>query len=68
MDTFSRAKRRNALKTVDTLNAIKGVQVSEYARQLSIQWAAGEITSDQMRHFLMEHHKKIAKVKKTSAK
>lgn len=41
-------KRIAAVKTADAVNAIEGASVSEYARDLSIQWANGELTDDEM--------------------
>ena len=34
--------------------------VSDYARMLSLSWAKGEITGEQMKSALMSFHRKIA--------
>lgn len=62
MENFSRAKRLNALKVADALNAIEGVPVSEYAKQLSYRWVRGEITGEQMKLSLLASHKKMAEL------
>lgn len=41
-------KRVAAVKTADAINAIEGVPVSEYARELSYRWARGELGDDDM--------------------
>ena len=33
----------------DAINAIEGVPVSDYARQLSASWARGELTGEPMK-------------------
>lgn len=48
MSEQERQKRIAAVKTADAVNAIEGASVSEYARDLSIQWANGELTDDEM--------------------
>ena len=53
-------KRIAAVKTADTINAIEGVPVSDYARELSMRWAKGEITGEQMKQLLLETHREIA--------
>ena len=37
-----------------------GAPVSDYARMLSLSWAKGEITGEQMKSALMSFHRKIA--------
>ncbi len=41
-------RRIAAVKTADAVNAIEGAPVSDYARDLSIQWAKGELSDDEM--------------------
>ena len=43
------SRRVAAVKTADAINAIEGVPVSDYARTLSLCWARGEITGEQMK-------------------
>lgn len=52
-------RRVIAVKTADAINAIGGVPVSDYARELSMRWAKGEITGEQMKELLLESHRKI---------
>lgn len=54
-------KRIAAVKTADAINAIEGVPVSDFARELSARWARGEITGQEMIDALHESHKRIAK-------
>lgn len=53
-------KKCNAVKLADALNAIKGVPVSEYAKELSQRWASGELTGEQMKSALMAYHQQLA--------
>lgn len=53
-------KRVTAVKTADAINAIEGVPVSEYARELSYRWARGELGDDDMLSALLESYKKLA--------
>ncbi|WP_363325497.1 antitoxin VbhA family protein [uncultured Phocaeicola sp.] len=53
-------KRVTAVETADAINAIEGVPVSEYARELSYRWARGELGDDDMLSALLESHKKLA--------
>lgn len=54
--TVKQLKRRMAaVKTADAINAIEGVPVSDYARTLSLCWARGEITGEQMKAALLAH-------------
>ena len=53
-------RRLAAVKTADAINAIEGVPVSDYARQLSASWARGELTGEQMKAALSVYHKSIA--------
>lgn len=52
--------RLASVKTADAINAIEGVPVSQYAKELSLKWARGEITGEQMRHLLLSYHKALA--------
>jgi len=47
------------VKTADAINEIEGVPVSEYAHQLSEQWAKGEITGEQMKAMLLAEYEKL---------
>ena len=53
-------RRVAAIKTADAMNAIEGVPVSHYAKELSLKWARGEITGEQMMHLLLSYHKALA--------
>lgn len=53
-------KRIATVKTADAINAIEGVPVSDYARQLSASWARGELTGEQMKMALLASHKLMA--------
>ena len=44
----------------DALNAIEGVPVSDYAKALSLCWANGELTGEQMKAALLASHRKMA--------
>lgn len=55
-------RRFAAVKVADAINAIEGAPVTEYAKVLSICWAKGEITGQQMKTALLASHKKIAAV------
>ena len=57
MTTQQFNRRVAAVKTAD---AIEGAPVSDYARMLSLSWAKGEITGEQMKSALMSFHRKIA--------
>ena len=52
--------RLAAVKTADAINAIEGVQISDYAKMLSASWARGELTGDQVKAALSAYHKSIA--------
>lgn len=53
-------RRAAAVKAADAMNAIEGVPVSQYAKELSLKWAQGEITGEQMKQLLLSHHKELA--------
>ena len=55
-----RQSRMRALKGAGAINAIGGGPISDYAKQLSIRWANGEITLEEMKEALLEHHKRKA--------
>lgn len=58
--TYKDIRRRvTAVKTADAINAIEGVPVSQYAKELSLKWARGEITGAQMKQRLWAHHKAL---------
>ena len=57
MTTQQFNRRVAAVKTAD---AIEGATVYDYARMLSLSWAKGEITGEQMKSALMSFHRKIA--------
>ena len=54
------SKRIAAVKTADAINAIEGVPVSDFARQLSASWARGELTGEQMKTALLASHRLMA--------
>lgn len=60
MSEQERKRRIAAIKTADAINAIEGVPVSDYARELSLRWSKGEITGDEMKAALLESHRKLA--------
>ena len=60
MTAAAKARRIQAVKLADALNAIEGVPVSDYAKMLSQCWANGELTGDQMKAALLASHRKMA--------
>lgn len=60
MNKQERRQRIAAIKTTDAINAIKGVPVSELARELYHRWAIGEITREALTVVLLEPHKRLA--------
>ena len=58
------SRRVAAVKTADAINAIEGVPVSDYARTLSLCWARGEITGEQMKAALLAHRRMAEQVKR----
>lgn len=60
IDCAIKSRRIQAVKLADALNTIEGVPVSDYAKELSQQWANGEISGEEMKSLLLEHHRKIA--------
>jgi hypothetical protein len=55
-----KSRRIAAVKTADAMNAIGGVPVSDYVKELSAAWARGEITGEQMKSALLASHKIMA--------
>ena len=51
-------KRETAIKVADTINMIEGAPVSDFAKELSIKWAKGEISGEEMKKKLIAMHKK----------
>lgn len=60
MTAAAKARRMQAVKLADALNAIEGVPVSDYAKTLSQCWVNGELTGDQMKAALLASHRKMA--------
>lgn len=60
MTAAVKAHRIQAVKLADALNAIEGVPVSDYAKTLSLCWANGELTGEQMKAALLASHRKMA--------
>ncbi len=60
MTAVAKARRIQAVKLADALNAIEGVPVSDYAKTLSQCWANGELAGEQMKAALMAFHWKMA--------
>lgn len=54
------SRRVAAVKTADAINMIEGAPVSDYAKMLSLSWAKGEITGEQMKAALLLSHQKLA--------
>ena len=54
-------RRIAAVKAADAINAMEGVPVSDYAKTLSVCWAKGEITDQQMKSALLDYHRKLCK-------
>ena len=60
MTAAAKARRMQAVKLADALNAIEGVPVSDYAKTLSQCWVNGELTGNQMKAALLASHRKMA--------
>ena len=54
-------RRIAAVKAAVAINAMEGVPVSDYAKTLSVCWAKGEITDQQMKSALLDYHRKLSK-------
>lgn len=53
-------KRIAAVKTADAVSAIEGTPISDYARALSVSWARGELTGEEMKDALLTYHRNLA--------
>lgn len=60
MSEEDKCRRVAAVKTAEAINAMGGVPVSEYAKELSLKWAQGKITGEQMKQQLLAHHEALA--------
>ena len=60
MEELQRSRRTAAVKTADAINAIEGAPVSGFAKQISTQWARGELTGEQAKAALLAYHKRLA--------
>lgn len=60
MSEQERKRRIAAVKTADAINAIEGAPISEYARELSRLWVAGELDDEEMLARLFRSHEKLA--------
>lgn len=60
IDYSIKSQRIQAVKSADALNTIEGISISDYAKELSQQWVNGEISGEEMKSLLLEHHRKIA--------
>ena len=60
MTAVAKARRIQAVKLADALNAIEGVPVSDYAKSLSQCWANGELTGEQRKNALLASHRGMA--------
>ena len=59
--TEKRTNRRiAAVMTANAINAMGGVPVSDYAKKLSVLWARGELTGEQMKEALLAFHRRMA--------
>ena len=67
MSEQERKRRIAAVKTAEAINAIEGVPVSDYARELSRRWSRGEITGEEMKAALLESHRRLAAKVSTDA-
>ena len=52
IDCAIKSRRIQAVKLANALNTIEGVPVSDYAKELSQQWANGEISGEANAHGL----------------
>ncbi|MDL2327283.1 antitoxin VbhA family protein [Ruminococcaceae bacterium OttesenSCG-928-A11] len=59
-----RQRRLSAVKLSRAVNAIEGIPFSPFALELQNKWARGEISTEDAKRQLMEHHKAIAKKRK----
>lgn len=56
-----RKQRTEAVKLADAPNAVEGVPVSDYAKELSQRWANGELTGEEMKTALLAYHQELAR-------
>lgn len=59
MSNIEIQKRKRAVKIADAINAINGVKVSEFAKELSKKWADGTISDSEMIEKIINSHKLI---------
>lgn len=60
MTTKQMNRRLAAVMTANAINAIEGAPVSDYAKKLSVLWARGELTGEQMKSALLASHRRMA--------
>ena len=60
IDYSIKSQRIQAVISADALNTIAGISITDYAKELSQQWVNGEISGEEMKSLLLEHHRKIA--------
>ena len=53
-------RKTQAVKLADALNSIEGAPITDFAKELSQRWVDGEITGEEMKETLLQHHRKIA--------
>ena len=58
MPAINVAKRKRAVRIANAINSIEGVPVSKKAKELSMLWANGEITGEQLKASLYTMHKR----------
>ena len=58
MPPHTNSRRLKAVKLAYAVNKIEGVPTTENARRLSIQWARGEITGEEMKSSLLTKHRR----------
>lgn len=55
-----RQKRIAALKMANTVSAIDGTPIFDYARALSASWVWGELTGGETKYALLAYHRKLS--------
>lgn len=60
MTTKQMNRRVAAVMTANAINAIEGAPISDYAKKLSVLWARGELTDEQMKSALLASHRRMA--------
>lgn len=58
MPAINVAKRKRAVRIANAINSIEGVPVSTKAKELSMLWANGKITGEQLKASLYTIHKR----------